>query len=706
MVARHTRARSRKTDSKEEQSDAASKQGGSERSRRVDRADNHYRGRIEYEPEPDPRALGERYGIDVGQREAGRLQRLEVEFGSEQVRRWAGEGMPVAAMGKPRDMQAFRAQRSDGPDVAVQPKLEMSSPGGPAEREAERVAEQVMEMDVPSVQTAEPHRGEKRTNRQRRGDNVVRTASSTRSIDGTVPAENDSTVRSAVRGGGRPLLSRTRSYFEPRFGADFSDVRVHTGSEADEAARSINAEAFTVGSDVAFSKGKYDPETDDGKELIAHELAHVLQQDGGISRSSQKVQRQATAQNTGQFITTHEVKRGDTLWDIAEEYYGDGSQYPKIQQATERLSPGQSHIEPGWELVIPDISGSPEPDTREGTDPESESGTDERGGESCPTTWDEGEIERSRSEPVKIESANDISVSLTSEAKTIINRGQNSWIVYDFGVGRAKPSKLDHRDLQPVFERRTVPTLYRRAFRAFGVTDCIGRDIENAPIRRERGARVTDSLRAAKDDSNAKIIQSEPIAVGKYLAPNSSQEGRAINRGVLIVDLNVLTERDKEEEDEEVDPGVVKEAMQELKRSADEGNKVDEKYFQILKYYKDDTKDWEIMSRVGMKEYFREVRSYDGPENNWPEFRDNMTNGREYLRLELDGDEDTDDVRDSIDIVIKDIRDAIRYLKENFQGQYPNPYYGPRNLRDYINKKYEDPDSIYYVYLNYGGESL
>jgi hypothetical protein len=194
--------------------------------------------------------------------------------------------------------------------------------------------------------------------------------------------------------------------------------------------------------------------------------------------------------------------------------------------------------------------------------------------------------------------------------------------------------------------------------------------------------------------------------VGNYLAPNSSQEGRAINRGVLIVDMNAPPKRDKEEEDEEVDPGVVKEAKQELKRSADEGNKVDEKYFQILKYYKDDTKDWEIMSDLGMKDYFREVWSYDGPENSWPEFRDNMINGREFLRLRLGGDEDTDDVRDSVYTLIENIRNAIRYFEKHYIGGTNNPYYGPRHLRDYINKKYEDPDSIYYVYANYGGESL
>ncbi|WP_436926287.1 eCIS core domain-containing protein [Halosimplex amylolyticum] len=82
----------------------------------------------------------------------------------------------------------------------------------------------------------------------------------------------------SLRDGGRPLPESARSFFEPRFGDDFGDVRVHTGPRADELARSVRATAFTVGSDVVFASGQYRPETDDGKRLLAHELTHVVQQ--------------------------------------------------------------------------------------------------------------------------------------------------------------------------------------------------------------------------------------------------------------------------------------------------------------------------------------------------------------------------------------------------------------------------------------------
>ena len=81
-----------------------------------------------------------------------------------------------------------------------------------------------------------------------------------------------------LRGSGQPLPASARNYFEPRFGYDFSGVRVHAGSQAAQVARSINAKAFTVGRDIAFASGEYSPQTNSGKSLLAHELVHVVQQ--------------------------------------------------------------------------------------------------------------------------------------------------------------------------------------------------------------------------------------------------------------------------------------------------------------------------------------------------------------------------------------------------------------------------------------------
>jgi hypothetical protein len=83
-----------------------------------------------------------------------------------------------------------------------------------------------------------------------------------------------------MQGGGAPLPAAIRAFFEPRFGVDFSQVRLHTDSLAADTAKSINAKAFTVGRDIAFSAGQYAPESSAGQHLLAHELTHVVQQQG------------------------------------------------------------------------------------------------------------------------------------------------------------------------------------------------------------------------------------------------------------------------------------------------------------------------------------------------------------------------------------------------------------------------------------------
>src|SRR6185295_14072166 len=100
---------------------------------------------------------------------------------------------------------------------------------------------------------------------------------------GWVPAvspRTESRIASLRNGGGEPLSPSLRSYFEPRFGSDLSGVRLHASGEAAEAAREVRARAFTVGRDVAFGAGEYRPESAEGKRLLAHELAHTVQQGG------------------------------------------------------------------------------------------------------------------------------------------------------------------------------------------------------------------------------------------------------------------------------------------------------------------------------------------------------------------------------------------------------------------------------------------
>jgi hypothetical protein len=90
-----------------------------------------------------------------------------------------------------------------------------------------------------------------------------------------------STIAS-MRGGGQPLPALEQTFFEPRFGNDFSQVRIHTDNQAAEVARSVNARAFTAGRDVVFGAGEYAPGAASGRRLMAHELTHVIQQTGAL----------------------------------------------------------------------------------------------------------------------------------------------------------------------------------------------------------------------------------------------------------------------------------------------------------------------------------------------------------------------------------------------------------------------------------------
>jgi hypothetical protein len=91
-------------------------------------------------------------------------------------------------------------------------------------------------------------------------------------------------MRDVVSSPGEPLDGAARAFFEPRFGHDFSRVRIHADGKAAQSARSVNALAYTLGNHVVFGSGKYAPRTRDGRQLLAHELTHVTQRSALIQR--------------------------------------------------------------------------------------------------------------------------------------------------------------------------------------------------------------------------------------------------------------------------------------------------------------------------------------------------------------------------------------------------------------------------------------
>jgi len=167
------------------------------------------------------------------------LQRLAQQHGSDQVRQWAAEGMPIETMGKTLDMADFR------------------------ERQRERPPEVPTDIERRNAKSVQRSRG----------------AHHESSFGGEMQVPDS--VRSVISASGQRLDADIQQAMEDRMGDSLGDVRIHTGPQAAKACDDIKARAFTVGNHVAFNHGEYDPESPEGQHVLAHELAHVRQQIGG-----------------------------------------------------------------------------------------------------------------------------------------------------------------------------------------------------------------------------------------------------------------------------------------------------------------------------------------------------------------------------------------------------------------------------------------
>lgn len=175
---------------------------------------------------------------------------------------------------------------------ALQTKLAISQPGDSFEQEADRVAEKIMMMPASKVgQRRKFPEGMKAISRKcpkcRKDEEKLLQAKENTQHSNATPNGLDASqiAQDVCASSGRPLDAATRMFMEPRFGYDFSKVRVHNDARAAESARSVNALAYTLGSNIVFGANNYSPETSRGKHLLAHELAHVVQQDSAPSNA-------------------------------------------------------------------------------------------------------------------------------------------------------------------------------------------------------------------------------------------------------------------------------------------------------------------------------------------------------------------------------------------------------------------------------------
>ena len=150
----------------------------------------------------------------------------------------------------------------------LQPKLTLGPPDDIYEKEADSMAEKVMRMSIPeNINLKHNEEAE-----------IQRKESSNNEILSTAPPIVNEVINSA----GKPLDEETLAFMEPRFGFDFSNVRIHDDDKAKESANAVNALAYTTGNKIVFNQNQFNSTSKSGKHLIAHELTHIIQQNFNV----------------------------------------------------------------------------------------------------------------------------------------------------------------------------------------------------------------------------------------------------------------------------------------------------------------------------------------------------------------------------------------------------------------------------------------
>lgn len=161
----------------------------------------------------------------------------------------------------------------------VHAKLTVGPPGNIFEQQADRISERVMRMPEPQLQRACACGGGcPQCQREQLGQKYPRLRTQRVASSDLGQSEAPPIVHEVLASPGQPLDAATRAFMEDRFGHDFSRVRVHTDERAVASAHAVGAAAYTVGRNIVFDRGSYAPDTASGQRLLAHELAHVVQQ--------------------------------------------------------------------------------------------------------------------------------------------------------------------------------------------------------------------------------------------------------------------------------------------------------------------------------------------------------------------------------------------------------------------------------------------
>lgn len=235
--------------------------------------------------------------------------------------------------------------------VKIQHKLAVNAPGDVFEQEADRVAKQVMSTPGSQLQRTCTCGGEcARCQTEKLGRGYERLYTKNVELSNRERTEAPPIVHEVLQSPGQPIDLAAREFMAPRFGCDFSRVQVHADEKAADSARAVGARAYTFGQHVVFGAGEYQPASQAGRRLLAHELTHVTQQ----SRAATVLQRQKAPTTTASLrVGIIPVREFIQHVETVERAYPTKSPQ-EILTMIRSLYYGSPAGSPGFDRLIPD----------------------------------------------------------------------------------------------------------------------------------------------------------------------------------------------------------------------------------------------------------------------------------------------------------------------------------------------------------------
>ncbi len=362
----------------------------------------------------------------------------------------------------------------------LQRKASVSAPDDRFEREADDTADHVMRMAQPTARGAENAVRLRTASADGGGatDEIRREASA------DTPRALDPDAAIAVTAhAGAPLGDDLRSYFEPRFQQDFSNVRVHHDADADRGASAVQARAYTVGRHIVFASGEYAPGTHDGKRLLAHELTHVVQQGGSTKAAAPALARM---QATDPSVMREALADAEADEPIGELAVGGGTQVQRVAAAG----------------AAPVIQRAPDADARSG----------------------DGEIPLSHDE--------EIALSLTSPGLAEARQEPPPPVLtfFNYGNDRDAPKEFHTAALHELAKFLRDEVKMPLPLKVTGRASSPGTEPHNMDLSQRRANKVAELLRG----DGMSVVDVAAVGESQPVASNDSVDGRNRNRAVDV----------------------------------------------------------------------------------------------------------------------------------------------------------------------------